>query len=53
MNKSAEFDFSYEVMIYVNVFHFNIKLKVLSQSNNFLIVHLNVTVIILIDLLNV
>jgi len=41
MNKSAEFDFSYKVMIYVNVFHSNVKLRVLNQNNNFLIVHLN------------
>jgi len=41
MNKSAEFDFSYEVMMYVNVFHSDIKLRVFNQSNSFLIVHLN------------
>ncbi len=41
MNKSAEFDFSYEVMIYVNVLHTDIKLRVLNQSNSFLIVYLN------------
>ncbi len=41
MNKSAEFNFFYEVMMYINVFHFNIKFRVLNQSNNFLIVYLN------------
>jgi len=41
MNKSAEFNFSYKVMIYVNVFCFNVKLRILNQSNSFLIVHLN------------
>ncbi len=41
MNKSVRFDFSYKVMIYVNVFCFNIKFRVLNQSNSSLIVHLN------------
>jgi len=41
MNKSAEFNFSYKVMIYINVFHSNIKLRVLNQSNSFLIIYLN------------
>jgi len=41
MNKSAKFDFSYEEMTYVNVFHFNIKLRVFDQSNSSLIVYLN------------
>jgi len=30
MNKSAEFNFSYEVIMYINVFHSNIKLRVLN-----------------------
>ncbi len=30
MNKSAEFDFSYEIMIYVNVLHTDIKFRVLN-----------------------
>ncbi len=41
MNKLAEFNFSYEVMMYVNVLYINMKLKVLNQSNSFLIIHLN------------
>jgi len=41
MNKSAEFNFFYEVMMYINVFHFNIKLRILDQNNSFLIIHLN------------
>ncbi len=41
MNKSAEFNFSYKVMIYVNVFCSDIKLRILNQSNSLLIIHLN------------
>ncbi len=41
MNKSAEFNFSYKMMIYVNVFCSDIKLRVFNQSNNFLIIYLN------------
>ncbi len=41
MNKSAEFNFSYKVMMYINVFHSNMKLRVLDQSNSSFIVYLN------------
>jgi hypothetical protein len=41
MNKPAEFNFSYKVMTYINVFCSDVKLRVLNQSNSFLIVHLN------------
>ncbi len=41
MNKSVKFNFSYEVMMYVNVLCTDVKFRVLSQSNSFLIVHLN------------
>jgi len=41
MNKLAEFDFSYEVMIYINVLYINVKFRVLNQSNSSLIVYLN------------
>ncbi len=41
MNKSAEFDFFYKVMIYINILHTNMKFKVLNQDYNFLIVYLN------------
>ena len=41
MNKSAEFDFSYKVMIYVNVLCIDIKFRVFNQDYSFLIVHLN------------
>ncbi len=41
MNKSAEFDFSYKVMMYINVFYINIKFRVLNQDYSFLIVYLN------------
>jgi len=41
MNKSVRFDFSYEVMTYINVFCFNIKFRILSQDYSFLIVYLN------------
>jgi len=41
MNKSAEFDFSYEVMMYVNVLCINMKFRILSQDYSSLIVHLN------------
>ena len=41
MNKSVRFDFFYEVMIYINVLCTDIKLRVFSQSNSFLIVYLN------------
>ncbi len=41
MNKSVRFDFSYKVMMYINVFYSNVKLRILSQSNSFLIVSLN------------
>ncbi len=41
MNKFAEFDFSYKVMMYVNVFCSDMKLRVLDQSNSFLIIYLN------------
>jgi len=37
MNKSAEFNFSYEVMMYVNVLHIDIKFRIFSQNYNFLI----------------
>jgi len=41
MNKSAEFNFFYEVMMYVNVLCINVKFRILSQDYSFLIVHLN------------
>jgi len=41
MNKSAEFDFSYEVMMYVNVLCIDMKFRIFSQDYSFLIVHLN------------
>jgi len=41
MNKSAEFNFSNEVMMYVNVLCTDVKFRILSQDYSFLIVHLN------------
>jgi len=41
MNKSAEFDFFYEVMMYINVFYTDMKFRILNQDYSFLIVHLN------------
>jgi len=41
VNKSAEFNFSYEVMMYVNVLHTDMKFRILSQDYSFLIVYLN------------
>jgi len=41
MNKSAEFNFSYEVMMYVNVLYTDIKFRIFSQNYNFLIIYLN------------
>ncbi len=41
MNKSAEFDFSYEMMMYINVLHINVKFRVLNQDYSFLIIYLN------------
>ncbi len=41
MNKSVRFDFSYEVMMYINVLCTNIKFRVFSQNYSFLIVHSN------------
>jgi len=41
MNKFTEFDFFYEVMMYINVLYINIKFRVLSQDYSFLIIHLN------------
>ncbi len=41
MNKSAEFNFFYEVMMYVNVLCTDIKFRVFNQDYSFLIIHLN------------
>ncbi len=41
MNKSVEFDFSYEVMMYINVLYINVKFRVLNQNYSFLIIYLN------------
>ncbi len=41
MNKSAEFNFSYKVMMYINVFCFNVKFRILNQDYSFLIIYLN------------
>ncbi len=41
MNKSTEFDFSYEVMIYINVLHTDMKFRIFSQDYSFLIIYLN------------
>ncbi len=41
MNKSAEFDFSYKMMMYINVLHTDIKFRIFSQDYSFLIVYLN------------
>ncbi len=41
INKFMRFNFSYKVMMYVNVLCTDIKFKVFSQDYNFLIVHLN------------
>jgi len=41
MNKSVRFNFSYEVMMYVNMLYTDIKFRVFSQDYSFLIIYLN------------
>ncbi len=41
MNKSVKFNFSYKVMMYVNVLYTDIKFRILSQDYSFLIIYLN------------
>ncbi len=41
MKKSAEFDFFYEVMMYINVLCTDVKFRIFSQNYSSLIVYLN------------
>jgi len=41
MNKSVKFNFSYEMMMYVNVLYTDVKFRIFSQNYSFLIIHLN------------
>ncbi len=41
MNKSVRFNFSYEMMMYINVLYINIKFRVFSQDYSSLIIYLN------------
>jgi len=41
MNKSVRFNFFYEVIMYINVLHINVKFRILNQDYSFLIIYLN------------